>query len=147
MKIWSETPPTLEEISRFSVPTIHSALGIRITALGDDFIEGSMPVDERTHQPAGFLHGGASVVLAESLGSMASMFVLGRKAMEGGAQCFGIEVNASHVKAMRSGTVTGRARPIQLGAKLHLWDIRLTDEAGDLISICRLTVFVRAPRT
>ena len=130
----------MDEINALNSGTIHEALGIRISAIGADYLEGTMPVDGRTKQPAGFLHGGASVVLAESLGSLCSIFTLG----DTSKNCFGIEVNASHLKAIRGGTVTGRATAVQIGSRLHHWEIRLTDESGALVSICRLMVYVRS---
>ncbi len=141
MILWKNTP-TVKEMNAVCANTIHEALGIRFTRLGDDFLQATMPVDGRTHQPAGFLHGGASVVLAESLGSIASMMVAGGEASQG----FGIEVNASHIKAVKTGIVTGTARAIHLGARIHRWEIKLTDESGDLVSLCRLTVYIQRPK-
>lgn len=136
--IWKK-PATVEELNAMGERTIHRALGIRFTEIGPDFLEAAMPVDERTHQPFGLLHGGASVVLAESLGSVASNLVVGDRAKI----CVGIEVNANHLKSVRSGEVRGRARAIHLGRSLHVWEIRLTDPAGELTCVSRLTVMVR----
>jgi 1,4-dihydroxy-2-naphthoyl-CoA hydrolase len=119
------------------------ALGIRFTGAGEDYLEAAMPVDARTRQPAGILHGGASCVLAETLGSVASNLVVG----DGEAECLGIEINANHLNAVRDGTVTGRVTPTRLGRSLHVWDIRITDERGRLTCVSRLTVMVRPKRS
>jgi 1,4-dihydroxy-2-naphthoyl-CoA hydrolase len=129
---------SVEELNKICEGCIHSSLGIQFTEVGDDFLSGSMPVDERTKQPFGVLHGGASVVLAESLGSMAS-YLVGAEGQQG----FGIEVNANHVKAARYGTVFGTARPEHLGGTLHVWRIEIRDEAGALTCTSRLTVLLR----
>lgn len=122
--------------------TIHAPLGIRFTAVGPDWISAEMPVDERTKQPFGVLHGGASVVLAESLGSMASHL-----ALEGDDRAaYGIEISASHLKAVRNGAVTGTAKPVRVGNSLHVWQIEIRDGTGDLACLVRLTVTIREPR-
>jgi 1,4-dihydroxy-2-naphthoyl-CoA hydrolase len=132
----------VDELNRMCVPTIHSPLGIRFTEITPNSLSAEMPVDERTKQPFGVLHGGASVVLAESLGSMATYLVL-----EGEDHAaFGIEINANHVKAARRGVVTGTARNVHLGRSLHVWQIEVRDSVGDLICTSRLTVLVKEPR-
>ena len=130
----------MEELNRWCEGTIHDSLGIQFTELGEDFISATMPVDGRTKQPVGLLHGGASVVLAESLGSTASFL-----AAADGATPVGIEVNANHLRPARQGTVTGTARPIHLGRTLHVWGIEVVDEAGRKLCTARLTVFVQDP--
>lgn len=117
---------------------INSLLDIRFEEYGDDWISASMPVDARTHQPYGILHGGASVVLAESLGSTASYLCIDNARF----YCVGLEINANHLKAVRSGRVTALARPIHLGRTTHVWDIRLHNEADQLTCIARLTMAV-----
>ena len=121
--------------------TIHDSLGIQFTEIGEDFIEATMPVDGRTHQPFGILHGGASVVLAESLGSIASNLVINSP----DKIAVGIEVNASHLNKAESGFVTGRVTPIRIGRSLHVWQIQIRADS-DLQSkpIChaRLTVTI-----
>ena len=119
--------------------SIEQVLGIRITALGPDFICGEMPVDERTQQPFGILHGGASIVLAETLGSWASYLVA---CDDPQARVAGIEVSGSHVRSVRSGYVTGIARPVRLGRSLHFWRIDILDPSGELVCSARLTVAV-----
>lgn len=117
---------------------INSLLDVRFEEYGDDWLSASMPVDARTHQPYGILHGGASVVLAESLGSTASYLCIDPKAF----YCVGLEVNANHLKAVRSGRVTALARSIHLGRTTHVWDIRLQNEQGEMTCIARLTMAV-----
>jgi 1,4-dihydroxy-2-naphthoyl-CoA hydrolase len=114
-------------------------LGIRLTAVGPDFVCGEMPVDERTQQPFGILHGGASIVLAETLGSWASFLVVSD---DPNARVAGIEVSGSHVRSVRSGHVTGVARPIRLGRSLHFWRIDISDQQGNLVCAAKLTVTV-----
>ena len=117
---------------------INTLLDVRMEEYGDDWITASMPVDKRTHQPYGILHGGASVVLAESLGSIASYLCIDSSQF----YCVGLEVNANHLKAVKSGRVTAIARPFHLGRTTHVWDIRLSNEAGALTCIARLTMAV-----
>lgn len=113
-------------------------LGIEFTGIGDDWIAARMPVDERTHQPAGILHGGASVALAETLGSTAANLVVDRDAK----LCVGLEINANHVRVVRDGSVTGTARPLHVGKTTQVWEIRIEDERGDLVCVSRLTMAV-----
>ncbi|MGB7387235.1 hotdog fold thioesterase [Pseudomonas neustonica] len=117
---------------------INTLLDVRIEDYGDDWITASMPVDKRTHQPYGILHGGASVVLAESLGSMASYLCIDSSRF----YCVGLEVNANHLKAVKSGRVRAIAKPVHLGRTTHVWDIRLSNEEGALTCIARLTMAV-----
>lgn len=113
-------------------------LGIEFTRMGDDFIEARMPVDHRTHQPLGMLHGGASVALAETLGSIAATCCVDTQLQ----YCVGLDINANHVKSIRSGFVIGIARPIHVGKKTHVWEIRITNEQQELICISRITMAV-----
>ncbi len=122
--------------------TMQGAIGIRITEVGDDFLRGTMPVDHRTKQPFGLLHGGASVALAETLGSMAGWMCL----PDNGSRCVGLEINANHLKAMRDGEVTGTARPLHLGRSTQVWEIRITGSEDALVCISRLTLAVVAAR-
>jgi 1,4-dihydroxy-2-naphthoyl-CoA hydrolase len=139
MTIW-KIRPTVEQLNALNGATIHEALGIRFRAVGDDYLEATMPVDARTKQPFGFLHGGASVVLAESLGSVASGLVSGSR------NCVGIEVNANHLRPAEEGFVTGRVTAIRLGKTLHVWEIRILAQDGSLVCVSRLTVMVRKER-
>ncbi|MCO4292992.1 hotdog fold thioesterase [Solitalea sp. MAHUQ-68] len=131
---------TAEQINHRYGHTKHigSLLDIRFTEIGDDFIKATMPVDERTHQPYGLLHGGASVVLAETLGSVASALCVDPTKYD----CVGLEVNANHLRAVRSGLVTGVCSPIKLGATVHVWEIKIYNEQGKMNCLSRLTVMV-----
>lgn len=135
----SQAPLSLVEMNQRNRRGIERVLGIRITAVGPDFICGEMPVDERTQQPFGILHGGASIVLAETLGSWASYLVA---CDDPRARVAGIEVSGSHVWAVRSGFVTGIARPLRLGRSLHFWRIDIRDQADQLVCSAKLTVTV-----
>ncbi|MBF7729476.1 hotdog fold thioesterase [Pseudomonas sp. N040] len=137
MAIWRETPD-LQRVNAMQKNTISELLDIRFEAFTDDSVSASMPVDARTHQPYGLLHGGASVVLAESLGSMASALCIDTARF----YCVGLEVNANHLRGLRSGRVTAVARPVHLGRTTHVWDIRLSGEDGKTSCISRLTVAV-----
>ncbi|WP_172406434.1 hotdog fold thioesterase [Pedobacter sp. AJM] len=117
---------------------IGALLGIEFTEIGEDFIKGTMPVDERTHQPAGILHGGASVVLAETLGSIASYMCIDPEKY----LAVGLEVNANHLRPVKSGLVTGICKIIHRGGKTHIWDIKLYDDRGKMSCISRLTVAI-----
>lgn len=139
MSIWFK-PLTLADVQRLHGRggDMVAHLDIRITEIGPDFLRGTMPVDERTRQPFGLLHGGASVALAETLGSVASNFVIDTSRF----YAVGQEINANHLRSARSGLVTGTARPIHLGSRSHVWDIRIEDEAGKLVCVSRLTMAV-----
>lgn len=135
-KIWFK-PFTLEQLNERGSGTIVSHLGIEILEFGSDFLRGSMPVDDRTRQPAGILHGGASVVLAESLGSIAANLVIDHEQFI----AVGLEINANHLRPAREGFVEGVARPIHLGVSTQVWEIRITHE-GKPSCISRLTMAV-----
>lgn len=137
MSIWYR-PYTLEELQRTSGGSMADHLDIRFTELGPDYLRGTMPVDARTVQPFGLLHGGASVVLAETLASVAANCCVDSPRF----YCVGQEINANHIRSARNGRVTGTARPIHLGARSHVWDIRIEDEQGRLTCVSRLTVSV-----
>ncbi len=113
-------------------------LGIVITQVTEDYIEGTMPVDHRTHQPFGILHGGANVVLAESLGSIASNLIVDTNEF----YAVGLDINANHISAVRNGHVVGRASPIHIGRTTHVWEIRITTAQGKLTCISRLTMAI-----
>ena len=139
MSIWFK-PITLDDAraSYEGARDLAHHLGIELTAVGSDFLSGTMPVDERTRQPFGLLHGGASVALAETLGSVAANLCVDSAK----TYCVGQEINANHVRSARSGRVTGTARPIHLGSRSQVWEIRIEDEAGRLVCISRLTMSV-----
>ena len=136
MAIWrvSSTPEILNERARNSLPGF---LGITVTEIGADFLRATMPVEPRTHQPFGVLHGGASVALAETVGSLAAMLCVEPKYM-----CLGQEINANHLRAISTGTVTATARPYHLGARSQVWGIEIRDESERLVCVSRLTVAV-----
>ena len=127
---------SLERLNERSRGTLMEALGIRFTELGDGVLRATMPVDRRTHQPYGLLHGGASVALAETLGSSAGMLMAGENAV------VGLEINANHLRAVRQGMVTGSARPLHLGRSTQVWQIDIADEGGKPVCISRITLAV-----
>ncbi len=129
---------TIQVLNRMSANTMVDHIGIQFTAIGDDYIEATMPVDARTHQPLGLLHGGASVVLAETLGSVAATCCVDISKQ----YCVGLEINANHIKSARSGVVTGITRPVHIGGKTQIWEIRITNEAKELVCISRITMAV-----
>lgn len=118
--------------------TMADLIGINFIEVGDDFMVATMPVDERTFQPMRIMHGGASCVLAETLGSVAANCCVDREKKV----CVGLEINTSHVKMARSGLVTGTARPVHIGNSTQLWEIHIVDESGGLVSLSRLRVAV-----
>jgi len=136
--IWKNRP-TLEELNNLNINTMVTHLGIEFTEIGDDYLIAKMPVDHRTIQPAGLLHGGASVTLAESIGSTASYIASDDVKNRG---IVGIEINANHLKSVKDGFVYGTARPFKIGRKLHVWNIEITNEAGDLVCVSRLTTMI-----
>lgn len=137
MSIWkNETDPA--RINGWSKNTMMETLGIELIEVGDDFLRGTMPVDHRTHQPYGLLHGGASVVLAETLGSTAAMMTLDPEQ----ELTVGLEINANHIRSVRSGIVTGTARPLHIGRTTQVWEIRIEAEDGALVCISRITMAV-----
>jgi 1,4-dihydroxy-2-naphthoyl-CoA hydrolase len=136
--IWFRQEVTVASLNELSIGTMGEHLGIEFTAVGPNFLEARMPVDHRTHQPYGLLHGGASCVLAETLGSVASALVTNPDKFK----CVGIEINANHVRSAKKGWVTGTVTPLHLGASTHVWDIRITDEKAKLVCISRLTVAI-----
>lgn len=128
----------LQLCKNFSQNTLMETLEMEFIDAGEDFLVATMPVNSRVHQPMGLLHGGASVALAESVGSAASIMFINPEKQE----VRGIEISANHLKSKREGIVTGTARIIHKGASIHLWEIRITDEQGKLISLCKLTNMV-----
>lgn len=135
MSIWFK-PYRLDEINYRKGLAAH--LAIEFTEIGEDFLRARMPVDDRTRQPFGLLHGGASVVLAETMGSIGAHLVVDPEKF----QCVGQEINANHIRAVKDGFVTGTARPVHIGKRSHVWEIRIVDEPGRLVCISRLTMAV-----
>ncbi len=139
MKIWYNKELKISDFSAWMKNTMGETLGMEIEELGDDFLKIKMPVDHRSHQPYGLLHGGASVALAETVGSMSSALVIDHSRFI----ALGVEINANHIRSVRDGFVYAICKPINLGSTIHVWDIRITDENGKLVCICRLTVAIR----
>jgi len=139
MAIWFEQNLNLEKINQMSMGTMLEYLNIKISKVGEDFLEGTMPVDHRTIQPHGLLHGGASCVLAETLGSLSSNFCLNPKTQ----YAVGLSINANHIRSTKEGIVLGRATPIHLGKTTHVWEIKLMDQTDHLICISRLTMAIK----
>ena len=136
--IWFKKEFSLQKLQAMSAGTMGEHIGIEFTEIGDDYLKATMPVDHRTRQPYGLLHGGASVALAETLGSVASSLVLDTSVFI----CVGLEINANHIRSARQGLVTGIAVPIHLGSSTHVWDIKIYDERERLLCISRLTVAI-----
>lgn len=137
MSIW-RVPATPAELTERGSASMPGFLGIRFLEVGDDFLRASMPVEARTQQPFGLLHGGASVALAETVGSVASLLCIDTERF----QCVGQEINANHLRAVRDGTVTATARPFHLGGRSQVWHIEIRDEKERLVCVSRLTVAV-----
>ena len=137
MTIWRSLL-TVEALNAGRAGTILEHIGVEFTEIGEDFVRGIMPVDGRTRQPYGLLHGGASVALAESLGSTGATMCIDTEQY----QCVGQEINANHLRPARAGFVTGTARPVHIGGRAHVWSIDIVNEAGKLVCISRLTVAV-----
>lgn len=135
--IW-HTRPGIDELNERGRNTAVEHLGIVITEIGDDYLQGTMPVDARTQQPLGLLHGGASVLLAESLGSIAANYCVDRSK----AYCVGMEINANHLRSIKTGFVTGIARPLHLGSTTQVWEIKIHNPVQKLICVSRLTMAV-----
>jgi 1,4-dihydroxy-2-naphthoyl-CoA hydrolase len=141
MSIWFR-PTTIEQVKAMfaGVRDINRHLDLQLTEIGEDYVRGTLPVDERTRQPFGLLHGGANVVLAETLGSVAGNLVIDTSKF----YAVGQDISANHLRSPRSGRVTGTARPVHLGGRSQVWDIHIEDEAGRLSCVSRLTMAVIA---
>ena len=131
-------PRTVEDLNAQGLNSALSHLGISITEVGEDFLRGTMPVDQRTKQPYGLLHGGSSAMLAETLASVGANMCVEKE----GQQAVGLELNCNHVRGVTQGIVTGTARAIHIGRKTQVWDIRIEDERGKLCCVSRLTLAV-----
>lgn len=137
MSIW-RTQTSVEQIQKYARNTLVETIGIRLTEIGPDFLRATMPVSPRTHQPMGVLHGGASVALAETVGSMAANLCVDPALYV----CMGQEINANHVRPVTSGLVTATARPYHIGKRSHVWGIEIRDEQDKLVCVSRLTLAV-----
>jgi uncharacterized protein (TIGR00369 family) len=140
MTIWQQSV-SIESLTANCRNTAVDRLGIEFLEVGEDFIKGRVPVDERTRQPYGLLHGGVSVVLAETLGSCGAAACL-----PDGFRCVGLDINANHLKATSGGWVTGVARPLQIGRTIQVWQIELRNDAGALTCVSRLTMAILGPK-
>ncbi len=141
MSIWKK-PVSVEMLTAVSANSASSHLGIEFLEIGDDFITARVPVDERTRQPYGLLHGGVSVVLAETLGSLGAAL-----ASPEGTRAVGLDINANHLRGATSGWVTGIARPIHMGRTTHVWQIELRNDAGEMTCISRITMAILEPKS
>jgi len=136
--IWFHKNISLSDLQQTLPSTLAQHLGMEWVEIGPDFLSMRMPVNEHTKQPFGLLHGGASCALAETVGSVASQLLIDPSKN----RCVGMEINANHLRAVRDGWVTATAKPLHIGGKSHVWDIRITSESGKLVCISRLTVAV-----
>ncbi len=136
MGIWKKKYD-LDKINQWGHNTMVEHIGIRVVEMGDDYLKATMPVDKRTHQPMGILHGGASVVLAESLGSIAANL-----AVADPHYCVGMEINANHIKSVSGDYVTGTVSPVHIGKSTHVWDISIRNKESELICVSRITLAV-----
>lgn len=137
MSIWMHKA-SVDELNELSNHTMVSHLGIEFTEIGDDYLRAKMPVDHYTQQPDGLLHGGASVTLAETLGSVAGNLCIDRSKK----MCVGLDINANHIRSTRSGSVSGITKAIHIGVSTQIWEIRITNEKNSLICVARLTLVV-----
>ena len=138
MAIWAVENPVVEALNLLSQDTMVSHLGIVFTEIGDDYLRATMPVDSRTVQPMRMLHGGASAALAETLGSVGATLCVDASRHA----CVGLEINANHIRAVRSGLVTGTARPLHMGRRTHVWQIEIHQGEARLVCVARLTLAV-----
>jgi 1,4-dihydroxy-2-naphthoyl-CoA hydrolase len=141
--IWYKNIPLIEELNNLGKGTLGDHLGMQFIEIGNDFLKATMPVNEKTKQPYGLLHGGASCALAETLGSVASALVINTEKFF----CVGLEINANHLRSATHGLVTGLCTPIHIGARTHVWDIKIFNEAQKLVCISRLTTAILPIKT
>jgi 1,4-dihydroxy-2-naphthoyl-CoA hydrolase len=140
--IWHNTKISLDDLNEMGGSTMATCLGMEFTEIGPDYLKMMMPVDHRTIQPYGLLHGGASAALAETVGSMASGLIIDPEKQI----CVGMEINANHIRGVKEGYVHAYARPLHIGSTSHVWDIRITDDQHKLVCVSRLTVAILAKR-
>ena len=138
MSIWFHKEISIDELSGIGANTMAEFLGLKWVEIGEDFLKLSMPVNNSTRQPYGFLHGGASCVLAETIGSVGSALVIDREKY----YCVGLEINANHLRSVSEGHVTAIAKPLHLGKSTHVWDIKIYDDREKLFCVSRLTVAI-----
>lgn len=138
MAIWFKHDLSVADLTPLGKNTMSEHIGIEWTEVGADYIKARMPVDNRTRQPYGLLHGGASVALAETLGSVAAAMVIDHSVF----YCVGLDINANHVRGVREGFVTGITKPLHIGSSTHVWEIKIYDEREKLVCVSRLTIAV-----
>jgi len=144
MSIWKKEVQNLESLNALSKQTLAHFLEMKFIEIGTDFLKMQMPVTEKTHQPYGLLHGGASAALAETVGSVASSLCIDTDKQI----CVGMEINCNHIRSVKKGMVYATARPLHIGATTHVWDIKIMDEREKLVCVSRLTVAVlNKPKT
>ena len=142
MSIWYKKDVDPEKLNQFASGTMNELIGILFTEVGENFLRASMPVDNRTRQAYGLLHGGASATLAETVGSVASVLVVDPEFY----YVVGVELNCNHIRSVRDGLVIATALPLHIGISSHVWDIRIVDKNEKLVCVSRLTVFVKAKK-
>lgn len=142
MSIWYKKNLSLQDFEGLGKQTMGEHIGIRFSEVGGNYLKATMPIDHRTRQPYGLLHGGASVALAETLGSVGAAMVIDPEKFI----CVGQEINANHLRGVKEGFVTGITMPVHLGASSHVWEIKIYDEAERLVCISRITVAILAKR-
>jgi 1,4-dihydroxy-2-naphthoyl-CoA hydrolase len=143
MSIWFKKDWNIEKLNLYGQNTMNELIGIKFIDIGENYLKASMPVDHRTHQAYGLLHGGASATLAETIGSVASIMVVDPEQY----YCVGVEINANHLRSVKDGLVIATATPLHIGLSSHVWDIKIVDRNEKLICVSRLTVFVKARKT
>ena len=139
MSIWFKKDWDIEKLNQFAANTMNELIGIKFIEVGENYLKATMPVDNRTRQAYGLLHGGASVTLAETVGSVASIMVVDREQF----YCVGVEINANHLRSVKEGFVTATAIPLHIGLSSHVWDVKIIDKNEKLVCVSRLTVFVK----
>lgn len=139
MSVWFKKDWNIDKLNQLASDTMNELIGIRFTEVGENYVKASMPVDNRTRQAYGILHGGASVTLAETVGSVASVMVVDPEFY----YCVGVEINANHVRSVKEGIVIATALPLHIGMSSHVWEIKIVDQHEKLICASRLTVYVK----
>jgi len=139
MSLWFKNDWDIEKLNQLSSNTMNELIGIRFIEVGENYLKASMPVDHRTRQAYGLLHGGASATLAETVGSVASVLVLDPEHY----YCVGVEISASHLRGVKDGQVIATAMPLHIGLSSHVWEIKIVDQQNKLVCASRLTVFVK----
>lgn len=139
MSIWFKKDWDIQKLNQFAANTMNDLIGIRFTEVGENYLKATMPVDHRTRQAYGLLHGGASATLAETIGSVGSVLIVDPDQ----SICVGVEINANHLRSVKDGFVTATAIPLHIGMSSHVWDIKIIDKNEKLICVSRLTVYVK----